>query len=77
RTVPRHAMQSCNPMFLNGLFGALDGIGTRDSLVLFTTMNKYGSLDLALYRPSRMDLRIELKLASRFQAEELFKRFYA
>ncbi|KAF8448907.1 P-loop containing nucleoside triphosphate hydrolase protein [Boletus edulis BED1] len=62
---------------LSGLLNALDGIGAQEGRVLFATTNKYNSLDPALRRPGRMDLHIEFKLASRFQAEELFKRFYA
>lgn len=66
-----------NRVSLSGLLNALDGIGAQEGRVLFATTNKYSSLDPALCRPGRMDLHIEFKLASRFQAEELFKRFYA
>jgi len=67
---------SGNRVSLSGLLNALDGIGAQEGRVLFATTNKYNSLDPALCRPGRMDLHIEFKLASRFQAEELFKRFY-
>ena len=66
-----------NRVSLSGLLNALDGIGAQEGRLLFATTNKYSSLDPALSRPGRMDLHIEFKLASRFQAEELFKRFYA
>ncbi|KAG8221043.1 P-loop containing nucleoside triphosphate hydrolase protein [Butyriboletus roseoflavus] len=66
-----------NRVSLSGLLNALDGIGAQEGRVLFATTNRYSSLDSALCRPGRMDLHIEFKLASRFQAEELFKRFYA
>ena len=66
-----------NRVSLSGLLNSLDGIGAQEGRVLFATTNKYSSLDPALCRPGRMDLHIEFKLASRFQAEELFKRFYA
>ncbi|KAH0836762.1 hypothetical protein J3R83DRAFT_8510 [Lanmaoa asiatica] len=66
-----------NRVSLSGLLNALDGIGAQEGRVLFATTNKYSSLDPALCRPGRMDLHIEFKLASQFQAEELFKRFYA
>lgn len=68
---------SGNRVSLSGLLNALDGIGAQEGRVLFATTNKYSSLDPALCRPGRMDLHIEFQLASRFQAEELFKRFYA
>lgn len=68
---------SGNRVSLSGLLNALDGIGAQEGRVLFATTNKYSSLDPALCRPGRMDLHIEFQLASRFQAQELFKRFYA
>lgn len=61
---------------LSGLLNALDGVGAQEGRLLFATTNRYGALDPALCRPGRMDLHIEFKLASQFQAEELFKCFY-
>lgn len=61
---------------LSGLLNALDGIGAQEGRILFATTNKYSSLDPALCRPGRMDLHVEFKLASRYQADVLFKRFY-
>ena len=68
---------SGNRVSLSGLLNALDGIGAQEGRVLFATTNKYNALDPALCRPGRMDLHVEFKHASKFQAEELFKRFYA
>jgi mitochondrial chaperone BCS1 len=61
---------------LSGLLNALDGVGAQEGRILFATTNKYASLDPALCRPGRMDLHVEFKLASRYQAGELFKCFY-
>ncbi|KAK0444217.1 uncharacterized protein EV420DRAFT_1574822 [Desarmillaria tabescens] len=61
---------------LSGLLNALDGIGAQEGRILFATTNKHTSLDPALCRPGRMDLHIEFKLSSKYQARELFKRFY-
>ncbi|KAF9028907.1 P-loop containing nucleoside triphosphate hydrolase protein [Hymenopellis radicata] len=61
---------------LSGLLNALDGIGAKEGRILFATTNKYESLDKALSRPGRMDLHVEFKLAAKYQAEGLFKRFY-
>ncbi|KAJ7768290.1 P-loop containing nucleoside triphosphate hydrolase protein [Mycena metata] len=61
---------------LSGLLNALDGIGSAEGRILFATTNKYSALDAALCRPGRMDLHIEFKLASKFQARQLFSRFY-
>ncbi|KAK0437806.1 P-loop containing nucleoside triphosphate hydrolase protein [Armillaria borealis] len=61
---------------LSGLLNALDGIGAQEGRILFATTNKHASLDPALCRPGRMDLHIEFRLSSKYQARELFKRFY-
>ncbi|KIJ65534.1 hypothetical protein HYDPIDRAFT_88652 [Hydnomerulius pinastri MD-312] len=71
------AAPSVSRVSLSGLLNALDGIGAQEGRILFATTNKYRSLDPALCRPGRMDLHVEFKLASKYQAEELFKRFYA
>ncbi|KAJ4474409.1 hypothetical protein J3R30DRAFT_3295679, partial [Lentinula aciculospora] len=44
--------------------------------ILFATTDKYYLLDSASHRSGRMDVHIEYKLASRYQAKELFLRFY-
>ena len=61
---------------LSGLLNALDGVGAQEGRILYATTNKYKALDPALCRPGRMDLHVEFKLASRYQARELFKCFY-
>jgi len=61
---------------LSGLLNALDGMGAQEGRLLFATTNRYEVLDAALKRAGRMDVHIEFKLASQYQAAELFKRFY-
>ena len=61
---------------LSGLLNALDGVGAQEGRLLFATTNRYGALDPALRRPGRMDVHVEFKLASKYQAGELFRRFY-
>ena len=61
---------------LSGLLNALDGVAAHEGRLLFATTNCYDALDPALCRPGRMDLHVEFKLASKYQAEELFKCFY-
>ena len=61
---------------LSGLLNALDGISAQEGRILFATTNRYHTLDPALTRPGRMDLHIEFRLASRYQARELYKHFY-
>ncbi|KAI0769155.1 P-loop containing nucleoside triphosphate hydrolase protein [Irpex lacteus] len=61
---------------LSGLLNALDGVGAQEGRILYATTNRYSALDPALCRPGRMDLHIEFRLASKYQARELFKCFY-
>lgn len=61
---------------LSGLLNALDGIGAQEGRILFATTNNFDALDPALIRPGRMDVHVEFRLASKLQAEQLFKRFY-
>ena len=70
------APPSASRITLSGLLNAIDGIGAHDGRILYATTNKYLALDPALCRPGRMDLHIEFKLASRYQAQELFRCFY-
>ena len=61
---------------LSGLLNALDGIGAHEGRILFATTNDYKALDPALCRPGRMDVHIEFKLASKYQAPALYKSFF-
>ena len=61
---------------LSGLLNALDGISAQEGRLLFATTNRYDTLDPALTRPGRMDLHVEFRLASQYQARELYKRFF-
>ncbi|KAF8880502.1 BCS1 N terminal-domain-containing protein [Infundibulicybe gibba] len=67
---------STSRLSLSGLLNALDGVGAQEGRILFATTNKYSALDAALCRPGRMDIHVEFKLASRYQAQLLFARFY-
>lgn len=58
--------------FLNALDGALSQIG---QLVVMTT-NRPESLDPALLRPGRIDVQVEIGLASFSQAQALYLRFF-
>ncbi|KAG5350229.1 hypothetical protein C0989_012019 [Termitomyces sp. Mn162] len=68
--------QSTSRVSLSGLLNALDGVAAQEGRILFATTNKYDALDPALCRPGRMDIHIEFKLASQYQARELYQRFY-
>jgi len=68
--------QAPSSVTLSGLLNAIDGVQAQQGRLLFATTNKYDTLDPALVRPGRLDLHIEFTLASKWQASELFKRFY-
>ncbi|KAG8877428.1 hypothetical protein FRB97_003427 [Tulasnella sp. 331] len=61
---------------LSGLLGAIDGVAAQEGRILMATTNRYNVLDHALVRPGRLDLHIEFKLATSWQAGEIFKCFY-
>lgn len=65
-----------NTLSLSGLLNALDGVAAAEGRLLFATTNHLERLDPALSRPGRMDVWIEFKNATKWQAEALFKNFF-
>lgn len=65
-----------NTLSLSGLLNALDGVAASEGRILFATTNHLERLDPALSRPGRMDVWIEFKNASPWQAEALFRNFF-
>ncbi|KIK68287.1 hypothetical protein GYMLUDRAFT_35668 [Collybiopsis luxurians FD-317 M1] len=70
------AMSEVNTLTLSGLLNALDGVAAAEGRLLFATTNHLDHLDPALSRPGRMDVWIDFKNASRWQAEALFRNFF-
>ncbi|KAJ3725629.1 P-loop containing nucleoside triphosphate hydrolase protein [Lentinula guzmanii] len=70
------AMSDVNTLSLSGLLNALDGVAAAEGRLLFATTNHLDHLDPALSRPGRMDVWIDFKNASRWQAEALFRNFF-
>merc|ERR1719240_1236236 len=60
----------------SGLLNALDGVASQEGRLFFMTTNHIEKLDAALIRPGRCDVKVEVKKASRTQAERLYSRFY-
>ena len=56
--------------------GRIDGVTAPEGRLLFATTNHIERLDPALSRPGRMDVWINFKNATRWQAEGIFKRFF-
>ncbi|KAF8913569.1 hypothetical protein CPB85DRAFT_555497 [Mucidula mucida] len=69
-------MSEVNTLSLSGLLNALDGVAAAEGRLLFATTNHLERLDPALSRPGRMDVWIEFKNASKWQAEALFRNFF-
>ncbi|QRV88583.1 mitochondrial chaperone BCS1 [Ceratobasidium sp. AG-Ba] len=65
-----------NTLSLSGLLNSLDGVAAAEGRLLFATTNHIERLDPALSRPGRMDVWVDFKNASRWQAEEIFKNFF-
>jgi chaperone BCS1 len=61
---------------LSGFLNAIDGIASHEGHVLIMSTNKPESLDAALMRPGRVDVRVAFKNASSLQAADLFYRMY-
>jgi len=72
----REQMSDVNTLSLSGLLNALDGVAASEGRILFATTNHLERLDPALSRPGRMDVWIEFRNASKWQAEALFRNFF-
>jgi chaperone BCS1 len=61
---------------LSGLLNALDGVAAAEGRLLFATTNHIERLDPALSRPGRMDVWVDFKHATSWQAENIFRCFF-
>lgn len=61
---------------LSGLLNAIDGAGAPEDHVLIMTTNDPDSLDEALVRAGRVDVRVEFCNASRSQVRDIFINMY-
>jgi mitochondrial chaperone BCS1 len=76
RSRHKDPISDVNTLSLSGLLNALDGVAAAEGRLLFATTNHLERLDPALSRPGRMDVWIEFKNATKWQAEALFKNFF-
>lgn len=60
----------------SGLLNALDGVAAGEERIAFLTTNHIERLDEALIRPGRVDMTVRIGEASRYQAAEMWDRFY-
>ncbi|PVV02928.1 hypothetical protein BB560_002606 [Smittium megazygosporum] len=60
----------------SGLLNALDGVSSPEERIIFMTTNHIDRLDPALIRPGRVDLKVYLGDATKYQIQTMFNRFY-
>jgi len=60
----------------SGLLNALDGVAAGEERISFLTTNHIDRLDEALIRPGRVDMTVRIGHATRYQAAEMWDRFY-
>ncbi|RMD43667.1 hypothetical protein DV735_g1416, partial [Chaetothyriales sp. CBS 134920] len=61
---------------LSGLLNAIDGAGAPEGHILIMTSNRPESLDEALVRAGRVDVRVKFEYASKAQVREIFVNMY-
>jgi mitochondrial chaperone BCS1 len=60
----------------SGLLNAIDGAGAQEGRIVVLTTNHRERLDAALIRPGRIDVEVELGLATKSQLQRLMLRFF-
>lgn len=68
--------QSEDKLTLSFILNIIDGIRETPGRVLIITSNYYDKLDKALIRPGRIDISLEMKLATIDIIEKMFNHFY-
>lgn len=61
---------------LSGLLNAIDGVGSKDNIILFMTTNFREKIDSALIRPGRIDVKEEISLFGKEEVRKMVKLFY-
>ena len=64
-----------NKLTLQGLLNCMDGFTSLEGSLMFITANNPDCLDDALIRSCRVDLKIELGFADKYQTENMFNTF--
>ncbi|KAK4160951.1 putative mitochondrial chaperone protein [Cladorrhinum sp. PSN259] len=60
----------------SGLLNALDGLSAGEDRIAFLTTNHIDQLDPALIRPGRVDMMLRIGEATRYQAAQMWDRYY-
>lgn len=72
-----HSINSPSDLALNTLLTQLDGFSGSDGIFVVAATNRADTLDEALTRPGRFDLKIEVGLPTEADREQLFRLFVA
>ena len=67
---------SMSSVTFSGLLNAIDGVVSREGVILVMTTNHIDRLDPALIRPGRCDMKIKISNASYEQLMAMFLRFF-
>ncbi|KAJ3746215.1 P-loop containing nucleoside triphosphate hydrolase protein [Lentinula detonsa] len=73
---PGRTPSSRSRVTLSTLLNVIDGVGSEEGRLFFTTTNHIDRLDPALIRPGRIDRKIPYSLATKEQAAALFIHFF-
>jgi mitochondrial chaperone BCS1 len=65
------------PLTLSGVLNAFDGVAASEGRILIMTSNHWKSLDPALLRPGRIDMKIEFMHPDNDEIERLFRIMYS
>ncbi|KAI9484064.1 MAG: P-loop containing nucleoside triphosphate hydrolase protein [Benjaminiella poitrasii] len=60
---------------MSGLLNALDGVAAQEGSMIFMTCNDLNRIQPALLRPGRIDMKMELGYADKYQINKMFWRF--
>jgi hypothetical protein len=64
-----------NKLTLHGLLNCMDGFTCIEGALIFITANKPESLDNAMIRSCRIDIKVSIGYADKYQTECMYKRF--
>ena len=65
-----------NSVSFSGLINCIDGLATKEGLIMIFTSNHPENLDEALIRPGRVDLKILFDKANEYQIRQMLRNFF-
>lgn len=75
--LPSMKVSDNDKLTLSFILNVIDGIKETPGRIIVMTSNHYNKLDKALIRPGRIDICLEMELASREIIQEMFNHFYS